>query len=368
MRKLIIGLILTFNQIPLIANDCDEAVSQLPDAPSARGPYEVGARTLTVTGRTLEVWYPSDGPTEGITNKFYDLRDQLPDNEGNKIPDKQNPIQNCDCFADLTFAEGLDQRPLIVYVHGTAAFRTQALPQMTHWASRGFVVIAMDHPRIRLKDILSRGGFLGGIFANQKRDVRRVVAALKRSSTAPNFLQNKIDFDRIALAGHSAGGNAIAGLGDLAGVKVLIPMAANQVSDENSIESTLVLAAGRDGVVSPDSQLASYDRLEGPKTLVTIKNAGHLAYSEICSLGRDDGGILAIAQRNSVNVPNIVARLGYDGCADDFIEPTRAFEIINYASTAVLEETLYCSSKAGQALKDIASRFGEEIDFKQLRR
>ena len=44
--------------------------------------------------------------------------------------------------------------PPVVFVHGTAGFRSQSLEIVTHWASRGFVVIAADHPGLYLGDLI----------------------------------------------------------------------------------------------------------------------------------------------------------------------------------------------------------------------
>ena len=44
--------------------------------------------------------------------------------------------------------------PVIVFVHGTAGWRSQSLSLVSHWASRGFVVVAADYPGICLHDLL----------------------------------------------------------------------------------------------------------------------------------------------------------------------------------------------------------------------
>ncbi|NRA63932.1 MAG: hypothetical protein HRU19_05580 [Pseudobacteriovorax sp.] len=366
LRNLILlGSCLLINPSVALSDTCDNRVKDVSNSPTDAGPYKVGARTVNVGNLGIEVWYPSD--VEDVSNlspKTYDLRNQLPDREGAKIPDAENPIQFCDCYQDLPIAVGQESFPVVVFVHGTAAFRTQALPQMTHWASRGFIVLSADHPRIRLKDLLGRGGLIGAILANQKRDVRNMIAALNRGDRAFDFLEGRYDLTRIGLSGHSAGGNAIGDLGDIPGVKVLIPMTANRITPNPQIESVLVMGAARDGVVPYSSQESGYEGYPGQKTLVTINNAGHLAYSEICSLGAENGGILAIAIKNGVRVPSIVERLGYDGCAPDFLPPQETWEIINYATTAVLEDVLYCSETSAPALKALPSVFGDEVTFK----
>ena len=86
----------------------------------------------------------------------YDLREHLPKSEQGKISDSKNPWQACSCYRDLPIDEGHGPYPVLVFVHGTAGFRTQSLSQLTHLASRGFVVLAADHPGLMLADILAK--------------------------------------------------------------------------------------------------------------------------------------------------------------------------------------------------------------------
>src|SRR5690242_19513182 len=200
------------NGTPLLAN---------PDDPSAHGPWAVGARTVTLAGLTTEIWYPAKAGSEaGKMPARYDLREHLPDADQGKIPDADNPWQPCDCYRDLPIDDAHGPYPVVLFIHGTAGFRTQSLTFMAHWASRGFVVLAADHPGINLKDVLS-GGFGQ---SDQAGDARRLLAALEPPGGDAAFLAGHLDLANLALAGHSAGGGAISGFGDRA--KVLVPMAA----------------------------------------------------------------------------------------------------------------------------------------------
>src|SRR5579862_2319099 len=130
----------------------------VPADPKARGPWPVGARTVTIGRLTAEVWYPAVvGSDAGQPAVTYDIRKELPAAEASKIPDVDNPVQRCDCARDLPIDAAHGPYPIVLFVHGTAAFRTQSLPIVTHWASRGFVVVAADHPGLDL------GDFIGGL-------------------------------------------------------------------------------------------------------------------------------------------------------------------------------------------------------------
>ncbi|MFT3776599.1 MAG: hypothetical protein QM820_65505 [Minicystis sp.] len=143
---------------PLAVNEtlCEgRKLLRVPDDPAQAGPWPVGAQTITVEGYTTEVWYPAViGSEEGKDKARYDVRKQLPDADQAKIPDSDNPWQDCNCYRDLPLDGAHGPYPPVLFVHGTAGFRTQSLTFMTHWASRGFVVLAADHPGMMLKDIL----------------------------------------------------------------------------------------------------------------------------------------------------------------------------------------------------------------------
>jgi hypothetical protein len=137
-----------------------------PEDPALPGPWPVGARTVTIAERTTEIWYPAEpGSAAGVEPEVYDIRLYLPPEEQGKIPDDAAPWQACGCYRDLPLDTDHGPYPVIVFIHGTAGFRTQSLTFMTHWASRGFVVVSSDHTGITLADVL--GGQL------RRRSVRR---------------------------------------------------------------------------------------------------------------------------------------------------------------------------------------------------
>lgn len=225
-----------------------------PSDPGAIGPYAVGAKflgNLTVSrhGRDrvlpLETWYPA----HAIGNQpslVYDLREWLPPKDAAKLPGSAKSLgvdQPCEvldgrnasawCYRDLPLAAaGTSRFPVIVFIHGTAGFRTQSLHLVTHWASRGFVVIAADYPGINLRDLLEDTEFGPKPPApDQAADTRDIIAAL-RQGTLPMqsfFPKGSLDFDeRLAVIGHSAGAFAAQRLGDVAQVGVLYPLALRQ--------------------------------------------------------------------------------------------------------------------------------------------
>lgn len=321
----------------------------LPAAFDERGPWTVGARTLAIAGLTVEVWYPvAPGDEAGLDPIRYDIREHLPRSEQGKIDDATNPWQDCDCYRDLEPDAAYGPYPVVVFVHGTASFRTQSLPQMIHWASRGYVVVAADHPGLQLRDLLAQVCGGGTVGQDLTADLDALLAAIRGETDELAFLGDRLDATRIGMAGHSAGGGAIANRGDDAAV--LIPMAAGGTMPGTALVSTLVLGGTADSIVAYDQQLAGYASSPAPKRLVGLDGAGHLAFSEICSLRNDDGlNLLEIAEANGVCGAQFAGFLFQ--CSDTLLADTEAWAIVDAATAAALDETLQC--------RDIGAAFDE---------
>jgi alpha-beta hydrolase superfamily lysophospholipase len=345
------------------ANGCEGAsLLANPTDTSLRGPWPVGARTVELDGLRVEVWYPAplDSPS-GLDPIVYDIRDSLPESEQAKISDDDNPWQPCDCWRDLPVDADHGPYPVIVFVHGTASFRTQSLPQMVHWASRGFVVIAADHPGLRLADML--GSLCGADMVPQDLagDVAAMLAAARGDTPELDFLGDRIDAARVGMAGHSAGGNAIAAFSSDA--QVLVPMAAGGTEPGTELRSTLVLGGTADSVVAYSQQQSGFADSPSPKRFVGITDAGHLTFSEICSLRNAAGDdLLTIATDNGVCGAQFAGVLFQ--CSPDLIPDSEGWAIIDTTTAAVFEETLHCSG-AGANFADLQERFPQVADYEE---
>lgn len=336
---------------------CDGAtLLPVPADSSLAGPWPVGVKTVMVGGLTVEVWYPgTPGSEAGIEPRRYDIRGSLPDSEKLKVPDAKTPWQDCDCYADVPLDAAHGPYPAVVFVHGTAGFRAQSLEHVTHWASRGFVVLAADHPGLWLADLLGQLCGQPAVPQHLAADIATLVAAIEAPAGELEFLAGHLDGARIGMAGHSAGGGAIANSGDVA--QVLIPMAAGGVTAGAALRSTLVLGAQSDQIVDYGSQQSGYASSPAPKRLVGISNAGHLAFSSLCSLANADGqDFVEIAGEFEICGAQFASAL-FD-CVDTYTPDATSWAITNYATSAVLEEALHCTSN-GDAFAGIMAKFPE---------
>jgi hypothetical protein len=335
--------------VKLLATSADSA---------ERGPWPVGAKTVKIDTLTAEVWYPAEvGSDAGKSHVTYDMRDWLPASEMGKIPDAAAPVQDCGCYRDLPMDAKHGPYPVVVFIHGTAGFRTQSLAHMEHWASRGFVVVAADYPGLYLGDALNLN-----LSNDLPGDTNKILAALGAPAGDIAFLKDRIDMTHAGLSGHSAGGAAVKGFGSTPGVRVLIPMAAGGTDPSPTLESTLILGGVNDKVVKYDNQLQGFTDSAPRKRLVGLSNTGHLFPTDLCWVTNKDGqNIVETAQMYGIKNANLAG--GLFDCPTGQLERDKARAIVNYATTAALEEKLTC--KAGNPFDGIQAKYPDIADFKE---
>lgn len=180
-----------------------------PDAPAlaARGAHVVGVRTETLTdpGRpdipammdnpaapprdramTVEIWYPAAKGTAPGTTYDTILRDGV------------TPVQLAGSAArDADPAEGAF--PLVILSHGYPGNRYLMSHLAENLASKGYVVVAADHPDSTYDD---QGAFASTL-VNRPRDQRFLLDAMAAQDDA---LGQATDESRAAVIGYSMGG------------------------------------------------------------------------------------------------------------------------------------------------------------------
>lgn len=196
----------------------------LPDAPelAPRGAYQVGVRTLQVTNPdqidvlrrlggeadarydrtlTLEVWYPAVIPADQTALTEY--QDVLPASVAEAaVPFSFAGRALRDAEPDLSGAA----YPLIVVSHGYPGSRVQLSYLDENLASKGYVVVAIDHTESTFADT---DAFQSTLY-NRPLDIRFTIDQMTQMSadSADNesFLKGLADTDHIGLIGYSMGG------------------------------------------------------------------------------------------------------------------------------------------------------------------
>ncbi|MEO3744346.1 chlorophyllase [Plantactinospora sp. B5E13] len=236
-------------------------------APSRRS--AVGVRELTFNrggDRPLPVtvWYPAPGPVDGTPTSA------LPVAEGR--------------FPVVLFSHGLTGRP--------ADYRAL----LVRWAAAGFVVAAPAYPHT------SRGAS-GGIqvldVVNQPADASYVLTRLLAlADRAGDPFRGHLDPDRVAAAGHSAGGVTTIGLFTAgrdprldAGIVLAGTALGVGTAFAGAAAPQLFVHGVRDEVVSYRAGRAAYDRVPWPKAMLTLPDGDHGR----ALLGRDQRALSVVA-------------------------------------------------------------------------
>jgi len=228
----------------------------LPDAPALapRGDYGVGVRTLdlvnpgqpdilnAVKGEpvptydrplTVEIWYPAVIPDGTAMLTEYEDTLGIVDN-----PDRP--------LTPFTFA-GRALRdadpdpsggpyPLIIVSHGYPGSRFMLTNLTENLASKGYVVVAIDHTDSLFSDAVNFGSTL----LNRSLDILFVLNEMDRLSTEESFLTGLADAQNAALIGYSMGGY---GSIDVAGAG-LSPFAAGFIENQTGVPGADVRALG----------------------------------------------------------------------------------------------------------------------------
>ncbi|MET0592077.1 MAG: hypothetical protein ABW133_05220, partial [Polyangiaceae bacterium] len=115
----------------------------------------------------------------------------------------------------------------------------------------------------------------------------------------------------------------------------------------------LIMGGQADMIARYTGQQTGFTSSPQPKRLVGVKNAGHLNFSDICAVGKDKGGLLAIAPKYMGKNANLAGFL-FD-CSDTQLPPADGWPVINRATTAAFESVLMCSPTAAKSFDAVKS-------------
>jgi predicted dienelactone hydrolase len=192
----------------------------LPDAPTlaSRGAYGVGVQTLTLTNPnqidilnlseanptatydrvlTVDVWYPAVIPADASEETIYD---------GTLGRADQGTARDYE-FAGRALRDAVPNPddaayPLVVVSHGYPGSRYMMTWLTENLASKGYVVVAIDHTESTYADVNAFGSTL----LNRATDQIFVIDEMARLNGEDGFLSGMIDVESTALIGYSMGG------------------------------------------------------------------------------------------------------------------------------------------------------------------
>ncbi|CAM4432451.1 hypothetical protein NONI108955_27685 [Nocardia ninae] len=221
------------------------AVVPVPDLPRPTGPYAVGTEIFRWVDRDrpepatdsaddqrnviVQAWYPADPAGDGRPAVYLDGLNQLPE-QVTVLPGLlMRGYHRVDTHARLNLPVNPDRArwPVVLFSPGYGAPRAFYTGLIADLASRGFVVLAVDHPyevavteladgtiatpRQHFPDNDPDGSrYMSGQLDVRAADLRFVVDQLQRPDTLGPRLSGRLDTEHVAAVGHSFGGAAAA--------------------------------------------------------------------------------------------------------------------------------------------------------------
>jgi len=170
--------------------------------------------------------------------------------------------------------------PLVLFCHGLSGSPERYAAALASFASAGFVVVAPTFPHTSE----FTGDFRRADIARQPADARFVLDRMRRLNlTAGDPLRHRIDTDRIAVIGHSAGGYTASGLlsaGHDPRIRAGVIMAgwAAPGAFAGPPATILFLQGTADPLVPVAVSRAAYARVPWPKSYLLLRRDSHATY------------------------------------------------------------------------------------------
>jgi len=314
------------------------------------GPYQAGTINLALAdGRRVVVWYPADRAAASQPKETFDIAGLLNPDLQAKVPGGlRHQIQyEIDAHPGAKPA-ARGPFPVVLFSHGYAGFPEQSADLTTHLARWGFVVVAPDHVERSLDGLLGTAARTIAVrLTDQQVLSKSLDLTLAENRRAGSPLEGLVDGDEVAVIGHSAGAVAAYDLAatdrrikSFISYSVRLDRPAGPVPPRSPEVPGMVMAATSDGIIPLAANRNVYRRMKAPKYLVTIADAGHLVFSDICLIGRRQGGLVSLVHQIGLKIPPDLLKLAGDGCQKGDLDPRKAFPAIDHLSVAFLRSTL----------------------------
>lgn len=330
---------------------------QLTSAPAEAG-VAVATRTVEYDGVTLEVWYPVVEDGGDVASILMDFVEYIPQSFVDAVPGFTLPDIESLVVRDGPVRDAGEPLPVVLFSHGFGGMRIQSFSLATHLASRGYIVVAPDHPGRMLTDVLPcifapplEGCDLSG-FASDPGPVGLAAAlAWADDASEDGAFAGRLDTDALGIMGHSAGASSVTTFAALEPrVRGVVPMAGGGPPD---VDVPLLRIDGScDGFVPAASPTSIDGRSQA--TFVTIHGAGHLAFSDLCELDiagfaeefldvRDDLNAALYPQLKGLGTDGCdgaAPQVTIEDCEDAFLPLETSAEIIRHHVTVFFDDVL----------------------------
>ncbi|MEY4176088.1 MAG: hypothetical protein RI900_3253 [Actinomycetota bacterium] len=339
------------------------------------GEYPVGVTTVQLAkGPLVEIWYPAVAGTTGT--ETYDVRDF--------VPEAIRAVLTGDAPASYSYAAGRDAVaaegtfPVVLFSHGFTGIRVQSSFLTSHLASHGMIVVSPEHPSRNLTNVL--GGTASGDRADSVDDLLKSLELITALGADPaSGLFGRVDAERVAAVGHSAGGGTVLAAADDARIDGYVSLASGAFRAAPADGSTTVapaplpakpsffMAGSVDAVVpAAEATRPAFEQAPSPSLLWVIEGVGHNGFDDFCTFGNGKG-IIGVAEASGLG-PLLEAQpqlktLGEDGCIAPAVPVDTTFPMIRHAVTAWLLHLFGVDAEQVGLGPEVAAEYVAAVDI-----
>ena len=287
------------------------ATNRTATVPSPTGPSNVGTRVMDLVDSMRDDPYSSDGTKRELLVRFWyptsitqgcvlaEYTSPAVWNYFSQLMRIPLPEVRTNSCQDAPVTEGA--HPVIVFTHGYTGTFTDYTFIFEDLASRGYVVVSVDHTYEATAVVFPDGRFVKSVFGShlgntvrtdeqalslavsvRLSDLKFVVDELGRlNDSAESPFAEKLDTSSVALAGHSLGGlTAILGVEEEPRFRAGIVLdGVMPDSSASTIETPILLLAAGSQQWSP-VECGLWGKLQGPRFAVNLRGAEHLTPSD----------------------------------------------------------------------------------------
>ncbi len=355
--------------------DPDEGLPEPLDLPAdpAEWGVPVGVTTVTHGDTKMEIWYPAPDDVADRQTEVMWMGQFIPEPVSDALGEIVLPDVDTRAVREVPLRVPESPYPVVVFSHGFGGFRLQSVDFTTHLASRGYVVVAADHPGRSLDAVLpclfapalegcDLDAFGGDDPApDQIDDILEWLPLANTDGTGlvdglSEAFVGALDLDHMGLSGHSAGGATTSREGDTREVfDALLPMGG--ADDTARDVPTLLMGSTCDGMFTMEQMEDIHGGL-ADGALLSIEAAGHLAYTDLCALELGEFAAEYLEPRDDINPLFLdgLVLLAIDGCpgivpeeppasecADGYLPLEDSFPIVRHYSTVFFDQQLRAS-------------------------
>jgi dienelactone hydrolase len=312
---------------------------------SVPGPYAAGTDRFTMpNGNGVQIWYPvAPSAVKGKAPYTYEVKSWFPGALAANpalasLPDTvpTDSYQNASLATDTRPSGDPNKAyPVLLFSHGFGSYPEQSTFLTDHLATWGFVIAAPDHQSRDLAAVLNvTAALTGGLDVT---DLDNTLQFLHTQNSDPaSILHGALDFTKVGVFGHSAGGGAAITMAGNPAIDTYVALAPAPGTPPPTSKPGLVMYGSSDTIVLPASVQQLYSTLPTPKRLIVIAAAGHNVFDDICEIHNGSQRLVDLLKAASGSKGGFgqIATLADDGCFPPDVSPPKVWPLIDQATTA----------------------------------